>query len=61
MQEKPIILMFIERVEPELMPPTMIEVYQRNVRIVWTTLENGEYKMKTTWENVCKSVLDLMK
>ncbi|XP_060604920.1 toll-like receptor 4 [Ruditapes philippinarum] len=60
MQWKPIILMFIEQVEQELMPPTMREVYQRNVRIVWT-FENGEYKMKTTWENVCKSVLDLMK
>jgi hypothetical protein len=59
MQGKPIILMFIEQVEQELMPPTMREVYQRNVRIVWT-FENGEYKMKTTWENVCKSVLDLM-
>ncbi|XP_060600918.1 toll-like receptor 4 [Ruditapes philippinarum] len=60
MEGKPIILMFIEQVEQELMPPTMREVYQRNVRIVWT-FENGEYKMKTTWENVCKSVLDLIK
>ncbi|XP_045208901.2 toll-like receptor 4 [Mercenaria mercenaria] len=58
-KQKPIILMFIEHIDQELMTTTMKELYQRNVRILWT-VENGEHKMKTTWENVCTSALDLI-
>jgi succinyl-CoA synthetase alpha subunit len=57
---KPIILMFIEHVEQEQMSTTMKELYQRKVRIVWT-LKNGENEMKTTWGNVCTSILELIK
>jgi hypothetical protein len=57
---KPIILMFIEHVEQELMSLTIKELYQRNVRIVWSH-ENGEWRMKTTWDNVCTSILELIK
>ncbi|XP_053372776.1 toll-like receptor 4 [Mercenaria mercenaria] len=58
-KKKPIILMFIEHIDREDMIPTMKELYQRNVRVLWT-VENGEYKMKTTWNNVCTSILDLI-
>ncbi|XP_053372775.1 toll-like receptor 2 [Mercenaria mercenaria] len=58
-KKKPIILMFIEHIDKENMTPTIKELYQRNVRVLWT-VENGEYKMKTTWNNVCTSILDLI-
>ncbi|XP_045174598.2 toll-like receptor 8 [Mercenaria mercenaria] len=56
-QRKPIVLMLIEHVEEELMMPTLRQLYKRDVRILWT-VENGQYVLKTTWENVCRSVLE---
>ncbi|XP_053383694.1 toll-like receptor 4 [Mercenaria mercenaria] len=57
MQRKPIILMLMEHVKEELMMPTLRQLYKRDVRILWT-VENGQYVLKTAWENVCRSVLD---
>ncbi|XP_045202891.2 toll-like receptor 4 isoform X2 [Mercenaria mercenaria] len=56
---KPIILMMKGHVDENLMMPTMKMLFNSNVRILWT-LENDEYILKTTWENVCTSVLDLI-
>lgn len=55
----PIVLMFIEHVDEDLMTPTMKQLYQNNVRILWD-VEDGEYVLKTTCENVCTSMLDLV-
>ncbi|XP_053383695.1 toll-like receptor 4 [Mercenaria mercenaria] len=57
MQKKPIVLMLMEHVEEELMTPTLRQLYKRDVRILWT-VENGQYVLKTAWENVCRSILD---
>lgn len=58
---KPIMLMFKEHVEEQAMEriPDMKLLFRRNVRILWT-VENGEPVLKTTWENVGRSVLDLI-
>ncbi|XP_053400540.1 toll-like receptor 4 [Mercenaria mercenaria] len=56
---KPIILMLKEHVGEELMMPTMKMLFKNNVRMLWT-VENGEYVLKTTWQNVCTSVLELI-
>ncbi|XP_045170933.2 toll-like receptor 1 [Mercenaria mercenaria] len=56
---KPIILMIKGHVDENLMMPTMKMLFKSNVRVLWT-LENNEYILKTTWENVCASVLDLI-
>jgi hypothetical protein len=57
---KPIILMLCGKVNLDLMPLAMKQLYRRNARILWAE-ENGEYVLKTTWENVCLSILDLIK
>lgn len=58
-KRKPIVLMFKERVEESVMMPTMKELYRNKVRMLWN-FENGEYVLKSTWENVSTSVLDLV-
>ncbi|XP_045215606.2 uncharacterized protein LOC123565903 [Mercenaria mercenaria] len=55
----PIVLMLKEQVDPDNMKSTLKTLYQNNTRILWN-FENGEYVLKTSWENVCKSVLDLI-
>ncbi|XP_053383692.1 toll-like receptor 4 [Mercenaria mercenaria] len=57
MQRKPIVLLLMDHVDEELMMPTLRQLYKRDVRILWT-FENGQFVLKTTWENVCRSVLD---
>lgn len=58
-KRKPIVLMMIEHVDVDQMPPTMKELFHKNVRIVWAN-ENGRRVLKTTWENICTSILDLI-
>lgn len=58
-KRKPIVLMFKERVEESVMMPMMKELYRNKVRMLWN-FENGEYVLKSTWENVSASVLDLV-
>lgn len=59
-KRKPIVLMFKEHVDEEMMMPTMKELYRKNVRMLWS-FENSEYILKSTWENVCTSILDLVR
>lgn len=56
---KPIVLMLKDHVDENLMMPIMKALFKNNVRILWG-IENGEYVLKTTWENVCTSILDLI-
>lgn len=56
---KPIIIMLKEQVDENLMTPTMKLLFKSKVRILWET-KNDEYVMKTTWKNVCSSMLDLI-
>jgi succinyl-CoA synthetase alpha subunit len=57
----PIVLMFIENVEEGDMAkvPVMKTLFKRNARILWS-VENGEPVLKTSWENVSRSILDLI-
>ncbi|KAL4226120.1 Leucine-rich repeat protein [Mactra antiquata] len=58
-QRKPMIFMFKGDVDENLMSPLMKTIYNKNVRILWK-MENGEYVLKTSWENVCKAILELL-
>jgi hypothetical protein len=60
LQRKPIVLMLLGHVDEELMTPTMKQLYKRDVRILWT-VENGQFALKNTWENICSSVLENVK
>ncbi|XP_053400757.1 toll-like receptor Tollo [Mercenaria mercenaria] len=57
---KPIVLMVRGHVDEDMMSPAMKQLYRKNARVLWSE-ENGEYVLKTTWENVCSSILDLIK
>ncbi|KAL4225689.1 positive regulation of nucleotide-binding oligomerization domain containing 1 signaling pathway [Mactra antiquata] len=59
MQRKPMILMFKEEVEEDLMTPLMKNLYKNKARILWR-LEDGEYVLKTTWKNICNSILEVI-
>lgn len=56
---KPMIFMFKDDVEESLMTPIMKTIYKKNVRILWT-MEDGDYVLKTTWENVGQALLELI-
>lgn len=58
-QRKPMILMFKDEVDEELMTPIMKTIYKKNTRILWA-LEDGEYVLKTSWDNVCNAILELI-
>lgn len=55
---KPIMLMFKETVNEDVMYPVMRDLYNRYTRIVWA-FEGNEYKLKTSWENVGNSILNM--
>ncbi|KAL4229786.1 MTH538 TIR-like domain (DUF1863) [Mactra antiquata] len=58
-KRRPVILMFKDYVNENLMTKTMKDLYKRNVRILWMK-QNEEYILQTSWENVCTAILDLM-
>ncbi|KAL4218597.1 Toll-like receptor 7 [Mactra antiquata] len=55
---KPVILMMKGDVDIGLMTPTMQLLFRNQVRVLWEE-NNGEYRLKTSWENVCESILDI--
>lgn len=55
---KPIILIVKEECNEDLMPPLLKEVFLKKTRIIWLLKEDG-FTLKTTWENICHSILDL--
>lgn len=57
--KKPIVLMLKENIDVEIMSATMKVLYQKYVRILWVE-ENGKFVLKTSWENVCRSIRELM-
>ena len=57
---KPIILMIQQACNEELMSPLLKEMFNRNTRVIWLGNDGlREFAMKTTWENICESVLRL--
>nr|UTM63743.1 sP-TLR5 [Cyclina sinensis] len=59
MLEKPIVLMIKDEVDTECMTPLIRDIYDNKTRILWKR-ENGEYVLKTSWENVCRSIIELV-
>ncbi|KAL4228336.1 Leucine-rich repeat protein [Mactra antiquata] len=55
---KPVILMMKGDVDIDLMNPAMQLLFHNQVRMLWED-NNGEYQLKTSWENVCKSIIDI--
>ncbi|KAL4225177.1 Toll-like receptor 7 [Mactra antiquata] len=54
----PVILMMKEEVDIDLMTPKMQLLFRNQVRMLWEN-NNGEYRLKTTWKNVCESIIDI--
>ncbi|XP_060585984.1 toll-like receptor 2 type-1 [Ruditapes philippinarum] len=57
--EKPIVLMVKDEINRELMNHQMRDLYEHRTRILFAQ-ENGEYVLKTSWENVCTSIIELV-
>ncbi|KAL4218860.1 hypothetical protein ACF0H5_021448 [Mactra antiquata] len=55
---KPVILMIKGDVDVDLMTPAMQQLFRYEVRMLWED-NNGVYRLKTSWENVCESILDV--
>ncbi|KAH3791962.1 hypothetical protein DPMN_145451 [Dreissena polymorpha] len=56
---KPVILMIKEQVNEDLMTPSLSMLYRTNTRILWTR-HGGNYFLKSTWDNVIKSIIDII-
>ncbi|XP_060560676.1 toll-like receptor 4 [Ruditapes philippinarum] len=54
---KPVVLMLFGNVDEEIMMPTLHGLYKRDARILWK-IENGQFVLNTTWENICTSLLE---
>jgi hypothetical protein len=57
--EKPIVLMVKDQVEIALMTPLIRDLYEKKTRVLWLW-EDGQFKLKTTWDNVCTSIIELV-
>ena len=52
--------MLKEACAEELMSPLLKEMFNRNTRIIWLGNDGiCEFSLKTTWENICESYLQL--
>ncbi|KAL3842874.1 hypothetical protein ACJMK2_020849 [Sinanodonta woodiana] len=55
LEKKPIILMFLEEVDPKCMSKIMYKHFQRYTRVKWT--RNGdEFELVPSWAKVCDSI-----
>ena len=57
---KPVVLMFLEKVDMNEMPKVLTKHFQNITRSKWILHENGQYKIIPKWEVVCRSIVDLM-
>ncbi|KAL3842876.1 hypothetical protein ACJMK2_020851 [Sinanodonta woodiana] len=58
LEKKPIILMFLEDVDPKCMSKIMYKHFQRYTRVKWT--RNGdEFELVPSWAKVCDSICTL--
>ena len=56
---KPVVLMFKECIDGRITPGPVRHLYSAEASIQWT-VENGQYMLQNTWENVARSILDLI-
>lgn len=59
-EKKPIVLMFLENVQPQTMPKVLQKVYLSHTRSKWTRNESGEYELKPSWDDFCTSLSELV-
>ncbi|XP_052254001.1 toll-like receptor 2 [Dreissena polymorpha] len=57
-QDKPIILLMLEHVEPEAMGPVLYKMFERYSRAKWV-FEDGQIKLEPDWAIFCRSIIDL--
>ncbi|XP_045185007.2 toll-like receptor 8 [Mercenaria mercenaria] len=57
--KKPFILMVKGEIDVNEMVPSMQEVFKRNTRLLWEW-DGDNFVMKTSWDNVVSSILDLI-
>ena len=57
--KKPIILIFMEHVEEDAMNLATREVFETFTRTKFV-LEDGQYKIKPDWPEICKAIIQLM-
>ncbi|XP_060588715.1 uncharacterized protein LOC132744115 [Ruditapes philippinarum] len=57
--EKPIVLMVKDEIDIEMMNGQMLDLYEHRTRILFMK-ENDDYIPKTSWENVCTSIIELV-
>jgi hypothetical protein len=57
--EKPIVLMVKDEIDTEMMNGQMLDLYEHRTRMLFTK-ENDNYIPKTSWENVCASIIELV-
>ncbi|KAH3841005.1 hypothetical protein DPMN_114464 [Dreissena polymorpha] len=55
---KPVILMLQGDVDMTRAPPVIRDLFHTYVRVLWKFDDNGEYIMTTSWDNVCKAILE---
>ena len=56
--QKHIVLMIEDNTNEDLMPCDILHVFKNNARIIWR-YQDDELVLKTTWENICRSILDM--
>ncbi|XP_052807417.1 toll-like receptor 5 [Mya arenaria] len=57
-ENKPVIVMVNGRVNENIMPPILRDRFNKYTRIIWTEVD-GNFELKTTWNNVCYSILEM--
>lgn len=57
--KKPIILIFIEHVDVDVMNLVTKEIFETFSRVKFVT-ENGEYKIHPDWPEICQSIIQMM-
>ncbi|XP_053378295.1 toll-like receptor 2 [Mercenaria mercenaria] len=59
LMKKPFILMMKEELDEKEMVPSLQQLFKRNTRLLWERQGNSFY-LRTSWDNVCNSILDLV-
>lgn len=54
---KPIVIMVKDIVNEDILPEQIKTFFANNTRIFWKEDENGEYRLETSWDNVCESIM----
>ncbi|XP_053403166.1 uncharacterized protein LOC128558276 [Mercenaria mercenaria] len=57
--KKPFILMMKEELDEKEMVPSLQQLFKRNTRLLWERQGNN-FHPRTSWDNVCNSILDLV-